>query len=69
MNTRNINAAGKAETICTAMEKLKKASVRSTRVYENCNRDDAFRSHIKSFANENICYTAVNGIMIAVPTR
>ena len=69
MNTRNINSAGKFETIRTTVEKLKEASVRSTRAYESRNRDDAFRSHIKSFANTNVCYTAVNGIVISVPTR
>lgn len=62
MNTRNINAAGKAETIRTTLEKLD----RRNRVSENRSRDDAFLGHFKSFTNSNVCYTAVNGITIPV---
>lgn len=67
MNNRNINAAGKPETIRTAMEKLKEASDRSRRVSENHSRDDAFQSHIGRFANPDVCYPTVNGITISVP--
>ena len=67
MNNRNINAAGKPETIRTAMEKLKEASARCRRICENRSRDDAFQSHISQFANQNVCYAAVNGITVSVP--
>ena len=67
MNNRNINAAGKPETIRTAMEKLKEASDRCRRICENRSRDDAFLGHIGQFANQNVCYAAVNGITISVP--
>lgn len=67
MNNRNINAAGKPETIRTAMEKLREASARCCRVHANRNRDDGFRCHVKQFANTNVCYIAVNGISIPTP--
>ena len=65
MNTRNINAAGKAETIRTTIEKEKRCS----RNFRNRNRDNAFLSHLKSFANNEVCYAAINGIAVLVPTR
>ena len=67
MNNRNINAAGKPQTIRTAMEKLAEASRRCCRIHRNRHLDGAFSSHIKSFANKNVCYTTVNGISIPVP--
>ncbi len=67
MNHRNINAAGKPQTIRTAMEKLAAASRRCCRVCRTRQLDSAFQSPIKTFANTNICYTAVNGISIPVP--
>ncbi len=66
MNNRNINAAGKPQTIRTAMEKLAAASARCCRVCRDRQVDSAFRSHIQSFANTNICYAAVNGISVPV---
>lgn len=65
MNTRNINAAGKAETIRTTMEKENRRS----RTFRSRSRDNAFLSHLKSFVNNEICYAAINGIAIPVPTR
>lgn len=67
MNTRNINAAAKPETIRTAMEKLKEASARCCRIHRSRHLDESFRSHIKMFANSNVCYIAVNGISVPVP--
>ena len=67
MNNRTINAAGKPQTIRTAMEKLAAASARCAKIHRSRHLDSAFRSHIQSFANTNICYTAVNGISIPVP--
>lgn len=67
MNNRNINAAGKPQTIRTTMEKLAAASERCCRACRNRQVDSAFRSHIQRFANTNVCYTAVNGISIPVP--
>ena len=62
MNNRNINAAGKPETIHTVLEKLRKTAERR----HACHRDEGFRSHIRTFASTNICYTAVNGISVPV---
>lgn len=67
MNLRNVNAAGKPETIQTTMEKLREASARCCRICRNRHSDDAFRSHIQSFANNSVCYANVNGISIPVP--
>lgn len=67
MNNRNINAAGKPETIHTALEKLRKASERCIRMHQARYRDEAFQSHIKTFASTNVCYAAVNGISMPVP--
>ena len=66
MNNRNINAAGKPETIRTALEKLRKASERYIRNHQARHRDEAFQNHIKTFACTNICYAAVNGISVPV---
>lgn len=66
MNNRNINAAGKPETIYTALKKLRKASERYIRMRHACHRDEGFRSHIRTFASTNICYAAVNGISVPV---
>lgn len=66
MNNRNINAAGKPETIHTAVEKLLRASERYIRTHQTRYRDEAFQSHIKAFASTNICYAAVNGISVPV---
>ena len=46
MNLRNVNAAGKPETIRTTLEKLREASARCCRICRNRHRDDAFLSHI-----------------------
>lgn len=67
MNNRNINAAGKPQTIRTAMEKLAAASRRRCQLHRTRSLDSAFRNHIKTFANSNVCYAAVNGISIPVP--
>ena len=67
MNLRNVNAAGKPETIRTTLEKLREASARCCRICRNRHRDDAFLSHIQCFANSNVCYASVNGISIPVP--
>lgn len=67
MNNRNINAAGKPQTIRTAMEKLAAASRRCCRIHRARSLDSAFQAHIKAFANSNVCYAAVNGISIPVP--
>lgn len=67
MNNRNINAAGKPQTIRTTMEKLAAASRRCCRIYRARRLDSAFQAHIKTFANSNVCYAAVNGISIPVP--
>ena len=66
LNNRNINAAGKPETIYTALEKLRKASERYIRTHHARRHDEAFQSHIKTFASTNICYAAVNGISVPV---
>lgn len=66
MNNRNINAAGKPETIYTAQKKLHKASERYIRMHQVRHRDEGFRSHIRTFAGTNICYAAVNGISVPV---
>lgn len=66
MNNRNINAAGKPETIRTALEKLRKDSERCIRTYQARRCDEAFQSHIKTFTSTNICYAAVNGISVPV---
>ena len=55
MNLRNVNAAGKPETIRTTLEKLREASERCCRICRNRHRDDAFLSHIQCFANSNVC--------------
>ena len=67
MNLRNVNAAGRPETIRTTIEKLREASERCCRLCRNRHRDDAFRGHMQSFANSNVCYANVNGISIPVP--
>ena len=67
MNTRNINAAGKPQTIRTALEKLSAASERRCRRCHAQHRASSFERHLKSFAHTKICYTAVNGISIPVP--
>lgn len=67
MNNRNINAAGKPQTIRTAMEKLAAASKRCHRAIHARRQASAFERHLKSFANSNVCYIAVNGISMAVP--
>lgn len=67
MNNRNINAAGKPQTIRTAMEKLAAASERCIRIQRTRRLDSAVESHLKTFANTNVCYIAVNGISIPVP--
>ena len=67
MNLRNVNAAGKPETIRTTLEKLREASARCCRICRNSHRDDAFLSHIQCFANSNVCYASVNGISMPVP--
>ena len=69
MNNRNINAAGKPETIRTAMKKLCEASERRRRMHRARRLDQNFQSHIKSFANTNVCYVAVNGIPFPAPLR
>ena len=51
MNLRNVNAAGKPETIQTTMEKLREASARCCRVCRKRHRDDALRDLIQYFAN------------------
>ena len=66
MNNRNINAAGKPESIHTAVEKLRKASERYIRTRQARHRDEAFQNHIKSFACTNICYATVSGISVPV---
>ena len=66
MNNRNINAAGKPETIYTVLEKLRKTSERCTRIHQTRRREEAFRSHIRTFFSTNICYAAVNGISVPV---
>lgn len=66
MNNRNINAAGKPETIYTALKKLRKTSERCIRIHQACHRDEGFRSHIRTFAGTHICYAAVNGISVPV---
>ena len=66
MNNRNINAAGKPETIHTALEKLRKTSERYIRTHQARRREEAFRSHIGTFFSTNICYAAVNGIPVPI---
>ena len=66
MNNRNINAAGKPETIYTVLEKLRKTSERCIRIHQTRCREEAFRSHIGIFSSANICYAAVNGISVPV---
>ena len=63
MNTRNINAAGRPQTIRTARE-----SVRA--LYERCqsrSKARAFERHLKTFANPRVCFVAVNGISLPMP--
>ena len=67
MNNRNINAAGQPQTIRTAMEKLAAASRRCCRTHRARQLESAFQNHIRTFANNNVCYAAVNGIFIPVP--
>ena len=67
MNNRNINAAGRPETIRTSLKRLKEASEHCCRICRNRHRDDAFRNHIGIFANDNVCYASVNGVSIPVP--
>ena len=67
MNNRNINAAGKPQTIRTAMEKLAAASRRCCRTCRNRSLDRGFESHVRTFSNTNVCYASVNGISIPVP--
>lgn len=67
MNNRNINAAGKPQTIRTALEKLSAASARCCRRCHARRQASSFERHVKSFANTNVCYIAVNGISIPVP--
>ncbi len=66
MNNRNINAAGKPETIYTALEKLRKTSERYIRTCQSRRREEAFQNHIMTFAGTNVCYAAVNGISMPV---
>lgn len=66
MNNRNINAAGKPETIHTALEKLRKTSEHYIRTHQARRREEAFQSHIRTFFSTNICYAAVNGISVPV---
>ena len=67
MNNRNINVAGKPETIRTALEKLRKVSERRIRNDQMRHRNETFQHHIKIFGCTNICYAAVNGISVPVP--
>lgn len=67
VNNRNINAAGRPQTIRTALEKLSAASARCCRRCQARRQARSFERHIKSFANTNVCYIAVNGISIPVP--
>ena len=66
MNNRNINVAGKPETIYTALKRLRKTSERYIRMYRVWHQDEGFRSHIRAFAGTNICYAAVSGISVPV---
>lgn len=67
MNTRNINAAARPETIRTTLNRLKEASNRCCRIHRSRALDEGFRSHIQLFASPSVCYASVNGISVAVP--
>ena len=62
MNTRNINAAGKPETIGTA----RKINSAISRLHEKCyaarQRIEALEEHLKAFSNREVAYVIVNGI-------
>lgn len=63
MNNRNINAAGKPQTIRTTLEKLSVQARRSAAA----RRADSYRRHIGSFTGANLCYAHVNGFAMPVP--
>lgn len=67
MNTRNINAAGKPETIGTA-RKLNAAIARiHERRYMARQRILALEAHLKARADREVAYVSVNGIPMPVP--
>ena len=67
LNTRNINAAGKPETIRTA-RKLNSAITRfHERRYLARQRILALEEHLKALSNREVAYVSVNGIPMPVP--
>ena len=67
MNNRNINAAGKPQTIRTALEKLSSETRRRSRRSHARRQADSFARHLRRFALTGVCYSSVNGIAVPVP--
>lgn len=67
INNRNINAAGKAETISTARKINAAIAALHERRYEARQRFLAMERELKTRSNTNVSYVTVNGISMPVP--
>ena len=67
MNNRNINAAGKAETISTSRKINEAIAALHERRYLARQRFLALEARLKAQSNVNVAYVSVNGISMPLP--
>ena len=67
MNNRNINAAGKAETIRTARKINQAIAVLHERRYTARKRLQALEDRFQAMSNSNVSYVSINGISMPMP--
>lgn len=67
MNTRNVNAAGKVETISTSRKINNAIEVLRRRHFEANQRFLALEERLKALTNSDIAYVSVNGVSMPVP--
>ena len=67
LNNRNINAAGKAETISTSRRINEAIAALRERRHEARRRILATEAHLKSYSNMNVSYVNLNGVTMRMP--
>lgn len=67
MNHRNVNAAGKVETISTSRKINAAIAALHERRYLALQRRIALEARLKEQSNANVAYVSVNGVSMPLP--